>query len=67
MYLVAPEKHDGARIVELIHGVEIRNNLIVDRVDDGEVFDDVGKLEEVLVHGHAGGVGVGTEAQDDEA
>jgi hypothetical protein len=48
---VAPEKHDRACVVQLVHCVEVWDSRIVHRVDDGEVLDDGGELEEVLVLG----------------
>lgn len=41
--------------------------LVVDDIHDGEVPDRVGDLVELLVHGHAGGFGVGTEPDADYA
>lgn len=37
--LIAEEEHDGQRIVELIHLVEIADLVKVAEVDDGKVFD----------------------------
>jgi len=63
---VPPEKHNRARIVDFVHCVEILYGFVVDGVDDCEVLDQVGDLVQVLVHGHAFGVCVRAEAQDDE-
>lgn len=41
---ISKEEHDGDRIVELIHFVEIRNLRDVDEIDDSEVFYLVGDL-----------------------
>lgn len=49
--LVTPEKHDRACVVQLVHGVEVWDEGRVDGVDDGEVFDERGGFEEVLVLG----------------
>ncbi len=39
VYLVAEEKHDGAGVVQFIHGVEIRDLCDTHQVDDGKVFN----------------------------
>jgi len=49
--LVAPEKHDRACVVQLVHGVEVPDQRRVDRVDDGEVLDQRRGFEEVFVLG----------------
>jgi hypothetical protein len=49
--LVAPEKHDGTWIIELIHGVEIRHQGVIDSVDYGKVFNHIGNLVEVFILG----------------
>ena len=39
---VAEEEHDGHRVVELVHLVEVGNLVDIAEVDDGKVFDLVG-------------------------
>jgi hypothetical protein len=65
--LVAEEEHDGARVVELIHLVEVGDLVNVADVHDREALDLVSDLVEHLVLLHAGGVPVAAEADDDEA
>jgi hypothetical protein len=64
---VPPKEHNSTRVIQLVHGIEIRHDFVVDRVDDGEVLDRVCDLIQMFVHGHARGVGVASEAQDDKA
>jgi hypothetical protein len=40
--LVAEEEHDGHRVVQLVHLLEIGHLVDVADVDDGEVLDAVG-------------------------
>ena len=47
--LVAPEKHDGAWVVELVHGVEVGHETGVDDVDYGVRGDEGGDFVEVFV------------------
>jgi hypothetical protein len=65
--LVAPEEHERTRVVELVHGVEVWDLLIVAHVDDDELLDLVDDLVEVLVHLHALVVRVAPEADADYA
>lgn len=51
--LVAEEEHDGAGVVELVHGVEVGHLVDVAEVDGGEILDLVGDFEEDLVLAHA--------------
>jgi hypothetical protein len=65
--LVAEEEHDGHRIVELVHGLEVRYFVQVAEVDRRELLDFVGDLVQDLVLGHAEWVAVAAEADADEA
>ena len=58
------EEHDCARIVELVHLVEVRHRCDVDEVADTEVFDLFGNGEEGLVHLHAVLVPIVAEADE---
>jgi hypothetical protein len=40
--LISVEKHDGARVVQLIHGVEVGDLCDVDQVYDAIIFDELG-------------------------
>lgn len=65
--LVAEEEHDGARVVQLVHGVEVFDGGVVDSVDDGEVLYERGGFGEEVVHRHAAGVRGGAEAEGYDA
>lgn len=63
--LVAEEEHDGARVVQLVHLVEVRDLVDVADVDDREGLDLVGDLVEDLVLAHTLLVPVAAEADAD--
>lgn len=65
--LVAEEEHDGERVVELVHLVEVGHLVDVAEVDDGKVLDLVGNAVEYLVLAHAVRVPVTPEADHDES
>ena len=65
--LVTIEEHRRARVVQLVHLVKVRHFGDVDKEYNGEVFDLLGDLVQRLVHDHARGVPVVTEAYDDDA
>lgn len=65
--LVPKEVHHRARVVQLVHLVKVRHLRDVDQVHHGVVLDLVADPVERLVHLHAGGVPVVTEADDDDA
>ena len=58
------EEHDRARIVELVHLVEVGHRGDVDEVADAKVLDLFGDGEEGLVHLHAVLVPVVTEPDE---
>ena len=37
--LIPEEEHDGYRVIQLVHLIEIGNLINVTQVDDGEIFD----------------------------
>lgn len=39
LYLVSEEEHDRARVIQLIHGIEVRNCADVYQVDHSKVLD----------------------------
>lgn len=47
------EEHDGARVVQLVHGVEVRHAVYVTDIDDCEVLNFLGDFVENLVLTHA--------------
>jgi hypothetical protein len=55
--LVAPEEHDRARVVQLVHGVEVGHALGVDRVHDRVVLD---KRADLVKHFVLSGVRLGS-------
>lgn len=59
--LVAEEEHHRARIVQLVHLVEVRHLGNVDQIDDSEVLHFLGDAVHDLIHFHAGGVPIVTE------
>lgn len=63
--LIAEEEHDGAGIVELVHGLKIGHLVEVAKVDGAEVLHTVGDLVEHFVLRHAVRVGVAAEADQD--
>lgn len=65
--LVAEEEHDGARVIELVHRVEVRHLRDVHHVDHRKVLDVLGDAAEHLVHLHARRVVVVAEAHDHHA
>lgn len=64
---VAEEEHDSARVVQLVHGVEVGHAVYIADVDDGEIFNALGDLVEDLVLAHAVGVVVAPKANHDES
>lgn len=58
---ISEEKHDGARIVQLVHRIKVRYLLDVHHVEDCEVLDHLRALDEDLVHLHAVGLGVASK------
>jgi len=65
--LVAEEEHDGERVVELVHLVEVGHLVDVAEVDHGKVLDLVGDAVEYLILAHAVRVPVAPEAYHDES
>ena len=63
---VSEEEHEGARVVEFVHLVEVGDRVDVAEVDDSKVANLVGDLVENFVLAHAVGVPVTAEADDDE-
>lgn len=61
------KEHDGARIVQLVHCVEVGHAVDIADVNDSEVFDALGDLVENLVLAHAVGVVIAPEANHDES
>ncbi len=61
--LVAEEEHNGARVVELVHSVEVRDLIDIAEVNGGEILDLVGNFEEDLVLTHTVLDGDGVLAQ----
>lgn len=61
------EEHDGAGVVQFVHGVEVGHTINVADVDDGKVLDLLGDLVEDLVLAHAVWVVVAAEADHDKA
>lgn len=64
---IPEEEHNGARVVQLVHGLEVRHLVQVAHVQDGEVLDPVRDLVEDFVLAHAVGVAVAAEADHDQA
>lgn len=65
--LVSVEEHDGARVVQLVHRVEVGHLCRVDEVDDAVVLDELRNRVQHLVHLHADGVVVVPEPDADDA
>lgn len=65
--LVSVEKHNSARIIELVHLVKVGYLSRVDQVHDGKVFDALGYTKECLVHYHTRFVPVMSKAQNYDA
>lgn len=65
--LVSVEKHNSARIIELVHFVKVGHLSRVDQVHDGKVFDALGHTKECLVHYHTGFIPVMSKAQNHDA
>lgn len=64
--LVAEEEHDGARVVQLVHGFEVGHFVEVAQVDGAEVLDAVRDLVENFVLRHAVRVRVAAKADEHE-
>ena len=62
--LVPVEEHGGARVVQLVHLVEVGHLRDVHQVAHGKVLHLLGDLVQGLVHLHALGVPVVAEADD---
>ena len=65
--LIAEEEHDGTRVVQLVHLVEVGHLVNVADVHGGKGLDLVGDFVEDLVLAHAVVVKVAAEADHDEA
>jgi len=65
--LVTIEEHHGARVIQLVHLVEVWYFSDVAEVDDGKVLHFLGDRVEGLVHHHALGVPVVPKADDNNA
>ncbi len=65
--LIPVEEHRRARVVQLVHAVEIGYLVDVHQVNHGEVLDLLGYAEQDLVLDHADLVGIATEAYDHDA
>jgi hypothetical protein len=63
---IPEEKHDGTRVVEFVHLVEIGDFIDVDEVEDGKVFAFIGYAVEDFVLFHALFVIIATEADHDD-
>lgn len=64
--LVSEEEHEGARVVEFVHLVEVGDLVDVAEVYNGEVADLVGDLVKDFILAHAVWIPVTAEANDDE-
>ena len=51
---VAEEKHDSARVIQLVHCTEVGYLLNVYDVEDGKVLDSFCTLDKHFIHLHAG-------------
>lgn len=60
--LVPEEEHAGARVIQLVHLVEVWHLCDVDQVDDSKVLDLFSNVIQNLIHLHAGWVPVVAEA-----
>lgn len=65
--LVSEEEHEGARVIQLVHLVEVGNLVDVAEVNHGEVAHLVGDLVQHFVLAHTIGIPIAAEANDDEA
>ena len=65
--LIAEEEHEGDRIVEFVHLLEVFYFVDVANIDDGEVLHNIGDLVEHLILTHAVGLGLTTEANDHQS
>ena len=65
--LVSVEKHNSARIIELVHFVKVGHLSRVDQVHHGKVFDALGHTKECLVHYHTGFIPVMSKSQNHDA
>lgn len=64
---ISKEEHDGARVVELVHLLEIGHLVQIAEVNYGKVLDTVGNLVEYFVLTHAVWIPIATEADDDQS
>jgi len=64
---IAEEEHEGNRIVEFIHLLEVGDLVEVADVDDGEVLDTIGDAVEDLILSHAIRIPITTETDDDKS
>jgi hypothetical protein len=64
---VAEEEHDGHRVVEFVHLLEVGYFVKVAEVDYGEVLDALGDAVEDLILSHAVWVAVSSESNDYQA
>jgi hypothetical protein len=51
---VSEEKHYGARIIQLIHGVEVRHFVYVDHVKDSKLLNCFSTFYKDFINLHAG-------------
>lgn len=58
---IPKKEHDGNRVIQLIHFVEIRHLVDIAQVHHSKVLDLVGDAVENLVLAHAVGIPVATE------
>jgi hypothetical protein len=62
--LVPKEEHASARVIQLVHLVEVGDLGYVDQIDDAKVLALFGDSEEGFIHFHAGGVPVMAEPDE---
>lgn len=65
--LVSEEKHDGARIEQLVHVVEVRHLRVVAQINDGEVLHLLRDAVQELVHLKTLSVPVAAKTHDHQA
>lgn len=58
---IPKEEHDGARVVEFVHLLEVGHLVQIAEVDDGKVLDAIGDFVEHLVLAHAVGIPITAE------
>jgi hypothetical protein len=63
---VAEEEHDGALVIELVHGVEVGNLRDIHEIRHGEVLHIVGHFKQGFIHLHAGGVPIVTKPDNND-